>query len=62
MYIIVAGYQIDIRDDFLCFRLHDGMTSPEWSLIETTNSKLDPDIGVQIKYKNGDFCDRFGVK
>ena len=41
-----------------CYRLHDGKTEPEWSLIDSN----DPTKGVTIKYKNGDWCDAGGVK
>jgi len=49
----VAAYQMPrqkSKDD--CYRLHDGITPPIFSLLDDK----DPSIGVSIKYVGGDWC------
>lgn len=48
----MAAYQLNF-DDNRCFRLHNGITDPQWSLID----EHEPATGVQITYLNGDWCD-----
>lgn len=55
-----AAYQIPRRKsdaDKHCYRLHDGITPPTFSLIDDS----DPTIGVSIKYIGGDWCEGYGV-
>ena len=54
-----AGYQMPReKSNEDCYRLHDGITPPTFSLIDDK----DPSIGVSIKYIGGDWCPAFGVK
>eukprot|EP01083_Nonionella_stella_P258004 882465_1 len=39
-----------------CYRLHDGITPPIFSLINNN----DPTVGVSIKYIGGDWCPEYG--
>ncbi len=39
-----------------CWRLHDGITPPIWTFINVN----DPALGIQLTYKNGDWCDGGG--
>jgi len=48
-----AAYQIKNHETFEnCYRLHDGVTPPKWSLYKSD----DPVSGVVLTYMNGDWC------
>ena len=40
-----------------CWRLHDGITEPLWSFVDSEN----PAVGVQVTYTNGDWCGAYGI-
>ena len=40
-----------------CWRLHNGVTEPIWSYLDST----DPALGIQITYIDGDWCPAFGT-
>lgn len=46
----VAAYEI--VNGSICYRLHDGVTSPVYSVINTDN----PVLGFYMRYIQGDFC------